>query len=118
MTLSGCNTALGREMGGEGLLGLTRAFQYAGARSVLASLWSVGDASTAELMRRFYGHVKAGKDKTDALSAAQIELIGGAFTEATGDSTSRGVGARVQVSGPDGAHPFRWASFQLVGDGR
>jgi CHAT domain-containing protein/Flp pilus assembly protein TadD len=118
VTLSGCNTALGREMGGEGLLGLTRAFQYAGARSVLASLWAVGDESTAELMRRFYGHVKAGKDKADALRAAQIELISGALTETTGDETSRGVGARVQVSGRDGAHPFRWASFQLVGDWR
>ena len=54
VTLSACETALGKEMGGEGLVGLTRAFQYAGARSVLASLWSVADESTGELMKRFY----------------------------------------------------------------
>ena len=53
VTLSACDTALGKEMGGEGLVGLTRAFQYAGAHSVLASLWSVSDRSTAELMKRF-----------------------------------------------------------------
>ncbi|WP_353958446.1 CHAT domain-containing protein, partial [Klebsiella pneumoniae] len=47
-----CDSALGPEMGGEGLLGLTRAFQYAGARSVLATLWSVSDVSTADLMKR------------------------------------------------------------------
>ena len=46
VTLSACETALGKEMGGEGLVGLTRAFQYAGARSVLASLWTVADEST------------------------------------------------------------------------
>ncbi|MFL6290795.1 MAG: CHAT domain-containing protein, partial [Thermoanaerobaculia bacterium] len=51
VTLSACDTALGREMGGEGLVGLTRAFQYAGARSVLASLWSVADVSTARFMK-------------------------------------------------------------------
>ena len=75
VTLSACETGLGKEMGGEGLVGLTRAFQYAGARSVLASLWSVGDESTAELMTRFYGQLKAGKTKDDALRAAQLELI-------------------------------------------
>jgi CHAT domain-containing protein len=60
VTLSACNTALGKEMGGEGLLGLTRAFQYAGARSVLASLWNVADRSTADLMKRFYSKLKSG----------------------------------------------------------
>jgi len=54
VTLSACETGLGKEMGGEGLVGLTRAFQYAGARSVLASLWKVEDRSTEELMKRFY----------------------------------------------------------------
>ena len=53
VTLSACDTALGREMGGEGLLGLTRAFQFAGAQSVLASLWNVSDVSTAALMKGF-----------------------------------------------------------------
>jgi CHAT domain-containing protein len=59
VTLSACETGLGKELAGEGLVGLTRAFQYAGARTVLASLWSVGDESTAELMARFYDRLQA-----------------------------------------------------------
>ncbi len=58
-----------------GLLGLTRAFQYAGARSVVASLWQVSDRVTPELMVRFYRHLRSGKPKDQALQAAQIELI-------------------------------------------
>ena len=54
VVLSACQTALGREIRGEGLVGLTRGFMYAGARSVVASLWQVDDESTAELMKLFY----------------------------------------------------------------
>ncbi len=97
VTLSACDTALGREMGGEGLVGLTRAFQYAGARSVLASLWSVADISTARFMERFYGYLRNGKSKDEALRAAQIDQI-----RASSESS----------------HPFHWAAFQLVGDWR
>lgn len=93
VTLSACGTALGREMGGEGLVGLTRAFQYAGARSVLASLWSIADASTARFMKSFYGHLRSGKSKDEALRAAQVEQV-------------------------REAHPFHWAAFQLTGDWR
>ena len=96
VTLSACNTALGKEMGGEGLLGLTRAFHYAGARSVMASLWSVADDSTAELMTRFYGYLKAGKSKDQALQAAQRDL----------------------VRSERFAQPFHWAAFTLAGDWR
>jgi CHAT domain-containing protein/Tfp pilus assembly protein PilF len=103
VTLSACETALGEELGGEGLLGLTRAFHYAGARSVVASLWSVDDDSTAELMTRFYGHLTSGKSKDDALRAAQLEMIRGADQSA---------GARRFV------HPFHWAAFQVFGDWR
>jgi CHAT domain-containing protein len=106
VTLSACETALGKEMGGEGLVGLTRAFQYAGARSVLASIWSVGDDSTAELMTRFYGHLKAGKAKDEALRAAQIELI---RQRRLLKDTAHGTALAV-------SHPFHWAAFQLVGD--
>jgi CHAT domain-containing protein/Tfp pilus assembly protein PilF len=106
VTLSACETGLGKEMGGEGLVGLTRAFQYAGARTVLASLWSVGDDSTAELMTRFYGHLKAGKAKDEALRAAQIEFIRRRASRATAQGTTSA-----------GLHqPFHWAAFQLVGD--
>ncbi|MEA2559418.1 MAG: hypothetical protein QOH06_922 [Acidobacteriota bacterium] len=96
VTLSACDTALGREMGGEGLLGLTRAFQYAGARSVLASLWSVADDSTADLMKRFYGYLRQGRSKDEALRSAQADLIRSkAFS-----------------------HPYHWAAFQITGDWR
>lgn len=97
VTLSACDTALGREMGGEGLVGLTRAFQYAGARSVLASVWGIADASTARFMQRFYGYLHSGKTKDEALRAAQIDQI----REKSGSS-----------------HPFYWAAFQLTGDWR
>jgi CHAT domain-containing protein/tetratricopeptide (TPR) repeat protein len=97
VTLSACDTALGKEMGGEGLVGLTRAFQYAGARSVLASLWGVSDVSTANLMKRFYSYLWNGKTKDEALRAAQIDQI----REKSKSS-----------------HPFHWAAFELFGDWR
>jgi CHAT domain-containing protein/Tfp pilus assembly protein PilF len=97
VTLSACDTALGKEMGGEGLVGLTRAFQYAGARSVLASLWGVADYSTARFMKRFYGYLRGGKTKDEALRAAQIDQI-----RKKGGSS----------------HPFFWAAFELNGDWR
>ncbi|HEV7671532.1 MAG TPA: CHAT domain-containing protein [Thermoanaerobaculia bacterium] len=95
VTLSACETALGTEAQGEGLLGLTRAFHYAGARTVLSSLWSVSDRSTAELMRRFYAHLGAGAAKDQALALAQREMLAGPYR-----------------------HPYHWAAFQLDGDWR
>ena len=97
VTLSACDSGLGKEMGGEGLIGLTRAFQYAGARTVLASLWKVEDESTAELMKRFYGYLKAGKTKDEALRLAQIDLIRSPSTLSPGTgprSSSRATGSR------------------------
>lgn len=108
VVLSACETGIGEIRGGEGIIGLTRAFQYAGARSVLASLWRVEDEATAELMQRFYRHLRAGKAKDEALRAAQLELI------------------RRPLRVPDGrggwiernaAAPYFWAALQLVGDG-
>ena len=96
VTLSACETALGAELAGEGLIGLTRAFHYAGARSVLASLWRVADDSTADLMVRFYGHLKAGLSKDEALRRAQRDTIAQPRTSA----------------------PFHWAAFILSGDWR
>jgi CHAT domain-containing protein len=97
VTLSACQSALGRERGGEGLLGLVRAFHYAGARSVLASLWSVSDRSTADVMHAFYGQLRRGVGKDEALRQAQLGLL------RAGDAR---------------AHPFHWAAFQLSGDWR
>jgi CHAT domain-containing protein len=94
VTLSACETGLGREAGGEGLMSLSRAFHYAGARSVLASLWSVSDRSTPELMVRFYAGLKHGLSKDEALQAAQVAMI----------------------HTPGASHPFHWAAFQLSGD--
>src|SRR4051812_13070584 len=93
VVLSGCRTGLGQEVSGEGLLGLTRAFQYAGAHSVLASLWSVDDRRTAQLMKCFYEHLVSGASKDRALQMAQIELL------------------RARS-----APPFYWAGFSLIGD--
>ena len=76
VVLSACQTALGKEIKGEGLVGLTRAFMYAGAQRVVASLWQVDDLATAELMKRFYrGMLKENLRPAAALRAAQLELM-------------------------------------------
>ncbi len=75
VVLSGCRTALGKEVKGEGLVGMTRALTYAGAQRVVAGLWSVEDRSTAELMERFYRELfVVGSSPSAALRAAQISL--------------------------------------------
>jgi CHAT domain-containing protein len=94
VVLSACQTALGREVRGEGLIGMTRAFLHAGARSVVVSLWEVADRSTAELMIRFYRALAAGQGKADALREAKLALL----------------------ADPGTAHPYYWAPFVLVGD--
>ncbi|MCI0621020.1 MAG: tetratricopeptide repeat protein [Acidobacteria bacterium] len=75
VVLSACRTALGREIKGEGLVGLTRGFMYAGSPRVVASLWSVDDRATAELMKRFYtGLLRGGERPAAALRAAQVSM--------------------------------------------
>jgi len=98
VTLSACETGLGELSRGEGLIGLTRAFIYAGAPSVLVSLWSV-DESTAGLMKIFYQNLKGGMTKTEALRQAKLKLL------------------RTRENGVSFAHPFLWAPFVLVGEG-
>ncbi len=76
VVLSACQTALGQEIKGEGLIGLTRGFMYAGAQRVVASLWQVDDLATAELMKHFYrGMLKDNLRPAAALRAAQLELM-------------------------------------------
>jgi CHAT domain-containing protein len=76
VVLSACDTALGREIRGEGLQGLTRGFMQAGARSVAATLWRVPDRATAEFVRRFYAHLlRAGAQPAAALRATQLEML-------------------------------------------
>jgi CHAT domain-containing protein len=98
VVLSACASALGEERGGEGLIGLTRAFQYAGARAVAATLWNVDDRATARLMTLFYRRLRAGAAKDEALRAAQVELRSDPEVEASA--------------------PYYWAAFQIFGDGR
>ena len=97
VVLSACETALGRQMRGEGLLGLARAFLFAGSPRVLASLWQVPDQATAELMKRFYTAMIVKKMRpAEALRAAQAEI-------------------RAQRRW---ARPYYWAGFVLQGDWR
>jgi CHAT domain-containing protein/tetratricopeptide (TPR) repeat protein len=77
IVLSACETGLGKEIKGEGLIGLTRGFMYSGAPRVVASLWNVDDLATAELMKLFYQRMlKDGLPAGAALRAAQLELSG------------------------------------------
>lgn len=97
VVLSACQTALGKEIKGEGLIGLTRGFMHAGARRVVASLWQVDDLATAELMRLFYrGMLQEGLRPAAALRAAQRELS----TQARW------------------ASPYYWSAFVLQGEWR
>ena len=75
VVLSGCRTGLGREIRGEGIVGLTRAFMYAGAARVVVSLWDVSDEATAEFMARFYRNLlRARMTPAAALKAAQVSM--------------------------------------------
>lgn len=95
VVLSACQTALGKVLQGEGLVGLTRGFMYAGAPRVVASLWEVNDPATAELMERFYqGMLRDGLRPAAALRKAQVEMW----------------------RGPRRAVPHYWAAFILQGE--
>jgi len=96
VTLSACQTGGGKLVRGEGIVGLTRAFFYAGAHSVLVSLWPVNDQSTTKLMEKFYSYLQQGKGKTEALRLAKTDLISGE------NRTLR--------------HPYFWAPFVLIGE--
>ncbi|HEX6900353.1 MAG TPA: CHAT domain-containing protein [Thermoanaerobaculia bacterium] len=97
VVLSACRTALGKEIRGEGLVGLTRGFMYAGSSRVLASLWSVEDRATAELMSDLYrGMLREGLSPAAALRKAQIEMM----------------------KTPLWQSPYFWAGFSLQGEWR
>ena len=91
LTLSGCVTGLDVVDEGDELIGLTRGLLYAGAQSLLLSLWDVDDRSTSRFMREFYGELAKGSRKADALRIAMLRL-------------------REQYS-----HPYYWAPFKLIG---
>lgn len=93
VVLSGCETALGRAVRGEGLLGMTRAFLYAGADAVAVSLWPVEDRSTSELMVGFYRGLTRGEGAPQALRQAKL----------------------ARLADPRYRHPYYWAPFVVVG---
>jgi CHAT domain-containing protein len=94
LTLSACQTALQANSNGEEISGVAYIFERAGAKAVMATLWSVEDQATKELMIEFYRNINKGMSKSEALREAKISLI-----------QSKG-------------HPFFWAAFILIGDGR
>ena len=97
VVLSACETGLGKEVKGEGLVGLTRGFMYAGAERVVVSLWSVSERATTDLMVRFYKKMLSeGERPAAALRAAQVEMLKEKGREA----------------------PYYWAPFVLQGEWR
>lgn len=122
VVLSGCETALGKLSRGDELVGLTRAFIYAGTPSVVASLWKVDDASTAALMSSFYKNLKT-KSKVESLRQAQLDMIHGkAGTALVAQRGVGGIGRLGQIAARSSSiptsHPYFWAPFILVGDGK
>lgn len=93
--LTACQTWSGKFVGGEGVMGLGRAFQYAGSKSVLASLWSVADKSTILLVERFFNYQKVGQNRLNSLKMARNDVKTAGFE-----------------------HPFYWAPFILIGEGK
>lgn len=117
VVLSACETALGAAVEGEGLIGLTRAFHLAGARTVVATLWSVGDRSSADLMERFHAYLSAGEPAAGALRAAQLEILRGGGSGAGGVSAgaARGVGGLAPSREEVDPSPASWAGFVVSG---
>lgn len=75
VTLSACNTGVGKYYTGEGVLGLATGFKFSGVPNLLLSLWSVPDATTAKIMERFYFHLNSGLSKVDALRQAKLDYL-------------------------------------------
>lgn len=97
VVLSACQTALGKQIRGEGLVGLTRGFMYAGAPRVVSSLWQIDDRASAEFMKRFYEGMLGQKQRpAAALRAAQISM----------------------QKDPRWNSPHYWAAFTLQGEWR
>ena len=96
VVMSACETAVGEYIPGEGVMSFARAFTAAGSKSVVASLWSVNDRSTAEIMTSFYQYLKSGVDKDEALRLSKLDYL--------------------ENADPGYKHPFYWAGFVAIGD--
>lgn len=115
VVLSACDTAVGDTSNGEGVYGLRRALVMAGAESQLMSLWPVGDKATRDLMIDYYRRLVRGEGRTEALRAAQLEMLAGNKRE--GQVGERRIGA-ASPKGVNYSHPYYWASFIPIGDWR
>jgi CHAT domain-containing protein/Tfp pilus assembly protein PilF len=93
VSLSACETGLGQFIRGEGIEGLSRAFFYAGASSVLMSLWAVHDQATSQFMERYYFHLRSSNSIMDSLHKTKLEMIGSDVV----------------------SHPYYWAGFVVTG---
>jgi CHAT domain-containing protein/Tfp pilus assembly protein PilF len=96
VVLSACETGLGKDTKGEGLVGLTRGLMYAGSKRAVVSLWNVSDKGTSELMPKFYKSVLGGKSPAVALREAQLQMW----------------------QGKEWRNPYYWAAFTLQGEWR
>jgi CHAT domain-containing protein/Tfp pilus assembly protein PilF len=94
VVLSACETGLGRLLRGEGIEGLNRAFFYAGASSVLLSLWAINDQASYQLLERFYVHLRSSNSIMSALREAKLEMINSGVLD----------------------HPYYWAGFIVTGE--
>jgi CHAT domain-containing protein len=95
VVLSACQTGLGKEIRGEGIVGLTRGFMYAGSPRLVVSLWNVNDAATAKLMTKLYqGMLQKGLTPAVALRQAQLEML----------------------KQPEYQAPYYWGAFVLQGE--
>lgn len=101
VVLSACETGIGKLRRGEGIVSLARAFAYAGAKSIVTSLWKVDDAKTKDLLVDFYRHLKSGETKDAALQQAKLDFL---------TKNRKGGGAML--------HPFFWSGFIAIGDMR
>jgi CHAT domain-containing protein len=108
VVLSACRSGAG-QITGDGIIGLTRGFFYAGAPSVMATLWDVADAPSQFLMRRFYTHWRAGGTKVGALRAAQLDLIRALRAGTVKAQTPFGPATLPE-------RPEYWAAFVLLGE--
>jgi len=98
VTLSACETGVGEVKNGEGVYGLRRAFQHAGARSIMMSLWKVRDRETCELMEGFYQNWLGGQSKREALRQSALKILAS------------------QREKHQAGHPYFWGAFVLLGD--
>jgi CHAT domain-containing protein len=96
VVLSSCNTGIGQQHSGEGILSLARGFVYSGSQSVLMSLWEVEDRSGAEIVKNFYGELKKGETKSEALRKARIKYL--------------------KNSDMLTAHPYYWSALAIYGN--